>query len=193
MAATSPKSALARTTILLSSLARRLRIRPKKLYPKPDKRARRGLTCGDKIDVTPLIAARSARVFEKIQGYWNLADQGARILVVAYNTDRRNSHLRMRYCAQACATGTEAFVMTSDIGIRPGNLSYHDFHHAQNGNSDNLPFTRDGIARGALKNVTMTIMANVSVGTVLWPRAHVVVRRTARPSGPMAVADYRWF
>mgnify|MGYP001951472694 CR=1 FL=1 len=153
-----------------------------KLHPTPDERNHWGITGGDEIDVINTdcgpIGVLVCYDAEFPEAARRLADEGARILFVPYNTDTRNGHLRVRYCSQARAIENQVFVATSGMVGNLDNVSNLDIQYAQSAilTPCDFPFARDGIAAEASENVEMIIVADLNVGTLLWSRAQGAVR-----------------
>lgn len=91
--------------------------------------------------------------------------RGARILFVPYNTEDRQGHLRVRYCAQARAVENQVYVVTAGtVGNLPeaGNL---DIQYAQSGiyTPSDFNFPRDGIAGETDPNVEMVVVGDLDL------------------------------
>ncbi len=90
-----------------------------------------------------------------------VADKGARLLFVPYNTNDRYGHQRVRLCAQARCIENHQFVVTAGC---VGNLPFvenADVHYAQSAvlTPSDLPFARDGLAIEAEPNLE-TVLAH---------------------------------
>lgn len=88
-----------------------------------------------------------------------LADQGARLLFVPYNTNDRYGHMRVRTCAAARCIENHMFVVTAGC---VGNLPFvenADVHYAQSAvlTPSDIEFARDGVAVEAEPNLETVI------------------------------------
>ena len=153
-----------------------------KLHPTPDERNSWGITGGDEIQVINtdcgpigVLICYDAEFPETAR---RLADEGARILFVPYNTDTRAGHLRVRYCAQARTIENQIYVVTSGMVGNLDNVSNLDIQYAQSAilTPCDFAFARDGIAAEASENVEMITVADLNIGTLLWSRAQGAVR-----------------
>lgn len=156
--------------------------RQEKLHPTPDERESWNIRGGDGIDVIDTdcgpIGVLICYDAEFPEAGRRLADEGARILFVPYNTDTRHGHLRVRYCCQARAIENQCFVVTSGMVGNLDNVSNLDIQYAQSAilTPCDFPFARDGIAAEASENVEMIIVADLNLSTVQWARAKGSVR-----------------
>jgi predicted amidohydrolase/GNAT superfamily N-acetyltransferase len=94
-----------------------------------------------------------------------LADDGARLLFVPYNTNDRYGHQRVRVCAQARCIENHMFVVTAGC---VGNLPFTenaDIHYAQSAvlTPCDLPFARDGIAIDTETNLETFIAHDIDL------------------------------
>ena len=92
--------------------------------------------------------------------------KGANILFVPYNTDLREGHLRVRFCAQARCIENGVYCVTAGA---VGNLPFvegADIHYAQSGilTPSDVSFDRDGIASEATPNVEMMLIHDLDIG-----------------------------
>ncbi len=153
-----------------------------KLHPTPDERASWNIRGGDSIDVIQTdcgpVGVLICYDAEFPEAARRLADQGARILFVPYNTDTRHGHLRVRYCAQARAIENQCFVVTSGMVGNLDNVDNLDIQYAHSAilTPCDFPFARDGIAAEASENVEMIIVADLNISTIGWARAQGAVR-----------------
>ncbi|NBC96636.1 MAG: GNAT family N-acetyltransferase [Deinococcus-Thermus bacterium] len=156
--------------------------RQAKLHPTPDERESWNLQGGDSVDVIETdcgpVGALVCYDAEFPEAARRLADEGARILFVPFNTDTRHGHLRVRYCCQARAIENQCYVVTSGM---VGNLEYVsnlDIQYAQSAimTPCDFPFARDGIAAEASENVEMIIVADLNLATIQWARNRGSVR-----------------
>lgn len=156
--------------------------RQEKLHPTPDERSSWNIKGGDSIDVINTdcgpIGVMICYDSEFPEAARRLADQGARILFVPYNTDTRHGHLRVKYCCQARAVENQCYVVTSGMVGNLDNVSNLDIQYAQSAifTPCDFPFARDGIAAEASENVEMIIVADLNLATVQWARAAGSVR-----------------
>jgi predicted amidohydrolase/GNAT superfamily N-acetyltransferase len=156
--------------------------RQEKLHPTPDERAHWNIRGGDAIDVIETdcgpIGVMICYDSEFPEAARRLADQGARILFVPYNTDTRHGHLRVRYCCAARAIENQCYVVTAGMVGNLDNVSNIDIQYAQSAilTPCDFPFARDGIAAEASENVEMIIVADLNLATVQWARAQGAVR-----------------
>ena len=156
--------------------------RQEKLHPTPDERASWNIKGGDSVDVIDTdcgpVGVLICYDAEFPEAARRLADEGARILFVPYNTDTRHGHLRVRYCCQARAVENQCYVVTSGMAGNLDNVSNLDIQYAQSAimTPCDFPFARDGIAAEASENVEMIIVADLNLATVQWARAKGSVR-----------------
>jgi predicted amidohydrolase/GNAT superfamily N-acetyltransferase len=153
-----------------------------KLHPTPDERESWNIKGGDSIDVIDTdcgpIGVLICYDAEFPEAARRLADEGARILFVPYNTDTRHGHLRVKYCCQARAIENQCYVVTSGMVGNLDNVSNLDIQYAHSAimTPCDFPFARDGIAAEASENVEMIIVADLNLATVQWARARGSVR-----------------
>ncbi|WP_147125418.1 GNAT family N-acetyltransferase [Shimia ponticola] len=153
-----------------------------KLHPTPDERSAWAITGGDVIDVIDTdcgpIGVTICYDCEFPEVVRRLADEGARILFVPYNTDTRHGHLRVRYCAQARAIENQMYVVTAGMVGNLDNVSNIDIQYAHSAilTPCDFPFARDGIAAEASENVEMITVADLDLSQIHWARAHGSVR-----------------
>ncbi len=156
--------------------------RQEKLHPTPDERAHWSIKGGDAIDVIETDCGPVGLLIcydsEFPEAARRLADQGARILFVPYNTDTRHGHLRVRLCSAARAIENQCYVVTAGMVGNLDNVSNIDIQYAQSAilTPCDFPFARDGIAAEASENVEMIIVADLNLATVQWARAQGAVR-----------------
>lgn len=156
--------------------------RQEKLHPTPDERESWNIKGGDSIDVIETdcgpIGVLICYDAEFPEAARRLADEGARILFVPYNTDTRHGHLRVKYCCQARAIENQCYVVTSGMVGNLDNVSNLDIQYAHSAimTPCDFPFARDGIAAEASENVEMIIVADLNLATVQWARARGSVR-----------------
>ncbi|MGS4946128.1 GNAT family N-acetyltransferase [Meridianimarinicoccus sp. RP-17] len=153
-----------------------------KLHPTPDERASWHIKGGDSVDVIDTdcgpVGVLICYDSEFPEAARRLADQGARVIFVPYNTDTRHGHLRVRYCCQARAVENQCYVVTAGMVGNLDNVSNIDIQYAQSAilTPCDFPFARDGIAAEASENVEMIIVADLNLATVQWARAQGSVR-----------------
>lgn len=153
-----------------------------KLHPTPDERTSWNLKGGDSVDIIDTdcgpVGVLICYDSEFPEAARRLADEGARILFVPYNTDTRHGHLRVRYCCQARAIENQCYVVTAGMVGNLDNVSNIDIQYAQSAilTPCDFPFARDGIAAEASENVEMIIVADLNLATVQWARAQGSVR-----------------
>ena len=156
--------------------------RQEKLHPTPDERESWNIKGGDGVAVIETdcgpIGVLICYDAEFPEAGRRLADEGARILFVPYNTDTRHGHLRVRYCCQARAIENQCYVVTSGMVGNLDNVSNLDIQYAHSAimTPCDFPFARDGIAAEASENVEMIIVADLNLSTVQWARAKGSVR-----------------
>lgn len=156
--------------------------RQEKLHPTPDERSHWNIRGGDSIDVINTdcgpIGVLICYDSEFPEAARRLADEGARILFVPYNTDTRHGHLRVRYCCQARAVENQCYVVTAGMVGNLDNVSNINIQYAQSAilTPCDFPFARDGIAAEASENVEMIIVADLNLAAVQWARAQGSVR-----------------
>ncbi|PWR03644.1 carbon-nitrogen hydrolase [Meridianimarinicoccus roseus] len=153
-----------------------------KLHPTPDERSSWHIKGGDSVDVIDTdcgpVGVLICYDSEFPEAARRLADQGARIVFVPYNTDTRHGHLRVRYCCQARAVENQCYVVTAGMVGNLDNVSNIDIQYAQSAilTPCDFPFARDGIAAEASENVEMIIVADLNLSMVQWARAQGSVR-----------------
>ena len=156
--------------------------RQEKLHPTPDERESWNIKGGDSVDAIETdcgsIGVLICYDAEFPEAARRLADEGARILFVPYNTDTRHGHLRVRYCCQARAIENQCYVVTSGMVGNLDNVSNLDIQYAHSAimTPCDFPFARDGVAAEASENVEMIIVADLNLATVQWARARGSVR-----------------
>jgi len=156
--------------------------RQEKLHPTPDEKSSWNIKGGDSVDVIDTdcgpVGVLICYDAEFPEAARRLADEGARILFVPYNTDTRHGHLRVRYCCQARAVENQCYVVTSGMVGNLDNVSNLDIQYAQSAilTPCDFPFARDGIAAEASENVEMIIVADLNLASVQWARAQGSVR-----------------
>ena len=94
-----------------------------------------------------------------------VADKGAQIIFVPFNTDTQQGYLRVRYCAQARCIENHVYVAISGC---VGNLPFvenADIHYAQSGiySPVDFSFSRDGIASECTANIETMLIHDVDV------------------------------
>ena len=107
-----------------------------------------------------------------------LADEGARVMFVPFQTDTRQGHLRVRYCCHARAIENQCYVVTSgNCGNLP-HVENLDINYAQSAilTPCDFPFARDGIAAEATENVEQVVVADLDLAQLSWARARGSVR-----------------
>ncbi|MGR3436729.1 MAG: carbon-nitrogen hydrolase family protein [Shimia sp.] len=153
-----------------------------KLHPTPDERSAWRVVGGDTTDVIETdcgpIGVAICYDSEFPEVVRRLADEGARILFVPYNTDTRHGHLRVRYCCQARAIENQMYVVTAGMVGNLHNVSNIDIQYAQSAilTPCDFPFARDGIAAEASENVEMVTVADLNLADISWARAQGSVR-----------------
>ena len=156
--------------------------RQEKLHPTPDERSAWNIKGGDSVDIFETdcgpVGILVCYDCEFPEAARRLADQGARILFVPYNTDTRHGHLRVRVCAHARAIENQCYVVTAGMVGNLDNVSNIDIQYAHSAilTPCDFPFARDGIAAEASENTEMLIVADLNLATVQWARAQGSVR-----------------
>jgi len=153
-----------------------------KIHPTPDERTTWNVIGGDSMnaiqtDCGPIgVMVCYDSEFPELPR--RLADQGARIMFVPFQTDSRQGHLRVRYCCQARAVENQCFVVTSgNVGNLP-HVDNLDINYAQSAilTPSDYPFARDGIAAEASENVEQIIFADLDLALLDWARAEGAVQ-----------------
>ncbi len=101
------------------------------------------------------------------------ASRGARLLFVPYNTDLRQGHLRVRYCAHArCIENHMYAVLAGAVGNIPS-VEGADIHYGQGAilTPSDVGFARDGIEAEATPNTEAMLIHDLDLD---------VLRRTRR-------------
>ena len=153
-----------------------------KIHPTPDERTTWNVIGGDSMNVIQTdcgpIGVMVCYDSEFPELPRRLADQGARIMFVPFQTDSRQGHLRVRYCCQARAIENQCFVVTSgNVGNLP-HVDNLDINYAQSAilTPSDYPFARDGIAAEASENVEQIIFADLDLALLDWARAEGAVQ-----------------
>ena len=153
-----------------------------KIHPTPDERSTWNVLGGDTVDAIQTdcgpIGVLVCYDSEFPELPRRLADQGARILFVPFQTDSRQGHLRVRYCCQARAVENQFFVVTSgNCGNLP-HVDNLDINYSQSAilTPCDFPFARDGIAAEASENVEQIIFADLDLALLDWARAEGAVQ-----------------
>jgi predicted amidohydrolase len=110
-----------------------------------------------------------------------VAQQGANIIFVPYNTSDRAGHLRVRYCAHARAVENQMYVVTSGcVGALP-QVENADIHYAQSAvlTPSDIPFARDGIAVEASPNISTVLTCDLDLELLRRARRNGTVRTWA--------------
>ncbi|OXS99343.1 carbon-nitrogen hydrolase [Notoacmeibacter marinus] len=153
-----------------------------KIHPTPDERTYWNIHGGDSVEAIETdcgpIGVMICYDSEFPELARRLADQGARILFVPYNTDTRHGYWRVRYCCQARTIENQCYVVTSGMTGNLANVSNLDIQWAESGifTPSDFPFARDGIAALASENVEQVSVADLNLNSVTWARAKGSVR-----------------
>lgn len=94
-----------------------------------------------------------------------VAEKGARIIFVPFNTDERRAYLRVRYCAHArCIENQVYTVITGCVGNLPA-VENLDVHYAQSAilTPSDIPFSRDGVAAECSPNIETIIFQDLDL------------------------------
>ncbi|WP_425092058.1 GNAT family N-acetyltransferase [Tropicimonas sp. S265A] len=156
--------------------------RQEKLHPTPDEQNSWNIKGGDAIETIDTdcgpVGVLICYDAEFPEAARRLADEGARILFVPFNTDTRQGYLRVRYCCQARAVENQCYVVTSGMVGNLDNVTNLDIQYAQSAimTPCDFPFARDGIAAEASENVEMLIVADLNLADIQWARAQGSVR-----------------
>lgn len=153
-----------------------------KLHPTPDEKYWWNIQGGDSVkaiqtDCGP-IGVMICYDSEFPEQARRLADEGARILFVPFQTDNRQGYLRVRYCCQARAIENQCYVVTSgNCGNLP-HVENLDINYAQSAilTPCDFPFARDGIAAEATENVEQVVVADLNLSQLDWARSQGSVR-----------------
>ncbi|MEO0815069.1 MAG: carbon-nitrogen hydrolase family protein, partial [Myxococcota bacterium] len=149
--------------------------RQPKLHVTPNERRWWGVSGGDTLDVFETdrgpIAILVCYDVEFPELVRVVADKGAKILFVPFNTHDRQGYQRVRICSQARAVENQMYVVTSGC---VGNLPFvenADLHYAVSGvfTPSDVSFARDGVAEAADPNVETVLIQDVDLQ--LLPRA----------------------
>ncbi len=93
------------------------------------------------------------------------AAKGAQIIFVPYNTDTRQSYLRVRHCAQArCIENHQYVALAGCVGNLPF-VDNVDIHYAQSGifTPSDFSFSRDAVAAECTANIETIVIHDVDV------------------------------
>jgi predicted amidohydrolase/GNAT superfamily N-acetyltransferase len=102
----------------------------------------------------------------------HLADQGALILFVPFNTDERQGYIRVKTCTQARAIENQLYVVTAGMVGNLPDVENMDIHYAESHivTPCDFMFARDGVAALAAPNTEMIIFADLSLDDLLVSR-----------------------
>jgi predicted amidohydrolase/ribosomal protein S18 acetylase RimI-like enzyme len=148
-----------------------------KLHITPNERVHWGISGGHELRTIQTPKARIGVLicydieFPEAARY--LADAGAEILFVPFCTDKRQSYLRVRYCAQARAIENQVYVaLAGNVGNLPdvGNLDINYGQAAVLTPSD-FAFARDGIAAEADSNEETVLICDVDLNALYAARS----------------------
>ncbi len=140
-----------------------------KLHVTRNERRWWGVTPGDRIEVFPTDRGRVAIQicydieFPELSRY--VAQKGANVIFVPFNTDERSGYLRVRYCAQARCIENHVFVaMAGCVGNLPF-VDNADIHYAQSSilSPSDMSFSRDGVAAECTPNIETVVVHDVDV------------------------------
>lgn len=143
--------------------------RQKKIHITPSEQRWWGVTGGDSVHVFDTDRGKIAILIcydvEFPEAVRVLADAGASILFVPYNTNDRYGHDRVTRCAQARCIENHLFVVTAGC---VGNLPFTenaDVHYAQSGvfTPSDVSFARDGIAAIATPGAETVLVHDVDI------------------------------
>jgi predicted amidohydrolase/GNAT superfamily N-acetyltransferase len=141
--------------------------RQAKIHPTPNERRWWGVQPGTSLDVIDTDRGKVAILVCYDVEFPELAriavDQGARILLVPFNTNDNRGHLRVRRCAQARAIENQVYVVTAGcVGNLP-QVENADTHYASSAilTPIDVSFAREGIAVEALPGIETVITQDV--------------------------------
>lgn len=138
--------------------------RQPKVHVTPNERKWWGVQGGNSVDVFETDRGRIAILIcydvEFPELVRIVADKGARLLFVPFNTNDRYGYMRVRLCAQARCVENQLYAVTAGC---VGNLPFvenADIHYAQSGvfTPSDIPFARDGVAAEAHPNLESVII-----------------------------------
>ncbi len=143
-----------------------------KLHVTPNERRWWGIRAGERLEILDTDRGRIAInvcydvEFPELARF--AAARGVRLLFVPYNTDERNGHFRIRYCAHARCVENHMYVATAGC---VGNLPFvenSDIHYAQSAilSPCDIPFSREGIASEASANIAQVLLHDVDLELV---------------------------
>ena len=153
-----------------------------KIHPTPDEKSTWNIQGGEQVkaiqtDCGPIgVMICYDSEFPEIAR--RLADEGARLMFVPFQTDNRQGHLRVRYCCHARAIENQCYVVTSgNCGNLP-HVENLDINYAQSAiiTPCDFPFARDGIAAEASENVEQVVVADLDLSQLNWARSRGSVR-----------------
>lgn len=110
-----------------------------------------------------------------------IAEQGALLIFVPFNTNDRQGYVRVRTCAQARCIENQIYVVTSGcVGNLPG-VENADIHYAQSGifTPSDIAFSRDGIAAEAHPNIETVLIHDLDLQLLRRARRSGTVRNWA--------------
>jgi predicted amidohydrolase len=140
-----------------------------KLHVTPSERRWWGVEVGDELQVFDTDCGKIAILVCYDVEFPELtriaAHKGAQILFVPFNTDTRQSYLRVRLCAQARCIENHMYVAIAGC---TGNLPFVenvDIHYAQSGiyTPADFSFSRDGVAAECTANIETIVIHDVDV------------------------------
>lgn len=160
-----------------------------KLHPTPDEHGVWKVAGGRRLDVVETDCGPVGTLIcydsEFPELARKLADDGARLVLVPFQTDTRAGTMRVRLCAQARAVENQCYVaLSGSCGTLKG-VANLDINYARSAifTPCDLPFARDGIAAEAEPNVEQIIFADLDMAKLDWARESGAVRtlRDRRP------------
>ena len=143
--------------------------RQHKIHVTPNEKRWWGVQGGNSVDVLETDRGRIAILIcydvEFPELVRIVADKGARLLFVPFNTNDRYGHMRVRLCAQARCVENHMYAITSGC---VGNLPFvenADIHYAQSAvfTPSDIPFARDGVAAEAQPNLESVIIHDLDL------------------------------
>jgi len=140
-----------------------------KLHVTPNERRWWGVTGGDRVAVLDTDKGKVAILLCYDVEFPELArvaaEQGAKILLVPFNTNDRPGYLRVRTCAQARCVENQVYVAIAGC---VGNLPFvenADIHYAQSGifTPSDVGFARDGVAVECSANIETVVVHDLDL------------------------------
>ncbi len=156
-----------------------------KLHPTPDERSVWGVEGGRALDAVETDCGTVGTLVcydsEFPELGRRLADGGARLILVPFQTDTRAGTMRVSLCSRARAVENQCYMaLAGSCGTLRG-VANLDINYARSGiyTPCDLPFARDGIAAEAEPNAEQIVLADLDMALLDRARSEGAVRNLA--------------